>query len=566
MFLSIAVRMDTLVAENYLYDNAIHPQDLDGDRHVFRQKSITPIIDQQRGSGSYSTGRIVIDAQAFGNSSEYVDWANAYLSIPEVVTVSGVASATLTLAKSLNPNYLSAPKNNALIESVRIERGGETLVQESQNLAHLVNFTKHCTVTQESLEKDVGTTLYYPDSSGAWFTATGLTGTCNTSNSSAAIDADVASSYSEGFNSGLLKRQQASFPLNTLTNAFSSTTFQQNEMAPVQKVAKFTTIATTATPMSEIHRVRIVYLRDLSDLIAKMPLSRGVGFKLTLVVNQATSSIVLTPSSSVNPLSVTPVPTATTLVGGATCQPNMLCFGPKTLAGDYTATSYSGTVTITLTSAIDTSVDSRQQGCILYVPSYTIAPSYEAKLLANPVIHRSPYLVNSSVYQGMSSNAPINLQLFSAVTNPRALIVIPQYGQTAQGQVSQCSPTNPCPGTSDPTLSLTKTQIRLNSRAILPSPVNYGFTQFIENTSRIFAMNGGQSPVTSGIIDMSKFMQNYRYYAFDLGYLADDQRDVPQLISFESFNNSSVAIDLYVFVLYEKSVTFDLLKGTIDMK
>jgi hypothetical protein len=217
---------------------------------------------------------------------------------------------------------------------------------------------------------------------------------------------------------------------------------------------------------------------------------------------------------------------------------------------------------------LDTAVGvARQSGCIMYVPSYLLSEEYESKLLAHPIIHRSPFMITSSTYTNQIPNAPINLQLFSAVINPRALVIIPQFSQVTQTQPSQCSALNPSPGATDHLLSLTRLQVRINSKQLLPSSVNYGFQQFIENTSKIFSINGGQSSITSGKISLHDFIMNYRYYAFDLTpIVAEDQRDIPQLISFEAFNNSKVAIDLYVFVFSESSVTFDILKGSVDVK
>jgi hypothetical protein len=175
-------------------------------------------------------------------------------------------------------------------------------------------------------------------------------------------------------------------------------------------------------------------------------------------------------------------------------------------------------------------------------------------------------MVNSSVYTSNTANAPINLQLFSAISNPRALIIIPQFGQQTQTQASNASCHNPSPGVTDPQLSLTKLQIRVNSKALLPSPSNYAYQQFIDNTSRIFKLNGGQGAITSGIIDFEKFSNNYRYYAFDLtSTTTPDQRDIPQLITLEAYNNSKVLVDLYVYVLYEQTATFDVLKGSVDI-
>ena len=147
--------MDSLIAENFIYDSALDKSMPDSDRHVFSQKNITPIIDQGRGSGTYTNGKIIIDAQSFGNGSDYIDWKNAYVTLPYRVTVSDTASGSATIpSANLEPSLLTALKNECLVESIRVEMGGHSIVTESQNLSHLISFQKHCTVTQDQLNTD----------------------------------------------------------------------------------------------------------------------------------------------------------------------------------------------------------------------------------------------------------------------------------------------------------------------------------------------------------------------------------------------------------------------------
>lgn len=556
--------MDTLIAENYIYEQTLDKSMPDSDRAVFKQKNLTPFIDQARGATTYTNGKVIVDAQSFGNGAEVPDWANAYFVIPEVETLTATASAQITSLAGLPYNFMTAPKNNALIESFRAEQGGNVFVAECQNLAHIVNFTKHCTSSQDQIAKHAATTLYCPDSVGNWAAASSIAGVSNVGNN----PNGTVLSGAEQYNSGLLQRQKATYPLNSgIVSSFNSATTQANELAPYQSVTSSpTTINTTATTLSDIHRVRVVYLRDLSDYFAKHPLCRGVGYKFTLTVNQATSTMNYTLSSSTTPFSTLPTLTATSLVGPATCQPSMVCVGPNTIASTVTCASSSATLTLSLTSQIDTTANARQQGVMLYVPSYIPTEEYEAKLMASPQVYRTPFKITSSVFTNLTANAPINLQLFSAIANPRALVIVPQFSQTMQTQPSQCSPLNPSPACSDPTLSLTKNQIRVNAKTVLPAPQSYGFQQFLENTSRIFSVNGGMSSISSGVIDLWKFMNNYRYYAYDLSYLPEDQRDIPQLISFESFNNNSVAVDLYVYAISEQGAIFDMVKGGVELK
>ena len=555
--------LDSAVAENFLFDNTVAKNNLDANNYAVKSRNISPIIDQQRGNGDYKNGKIIIDAQSFGNSgSDLTAWSEAYITLPYRITLKASAGTTSTVATH-DQNMLTALKNNSLIESLKVEQAGRVIINETANLSHLINFIKHCTSTQESLETQTCVNAYYPDGEFSTSVSAGIKGVQNQSN--------LGNGANIKFNDGLYKRQRALYPLNSMgAGAFSSTTNQASEYSTFQSVATpvaSITGAAAAVNLSDIHFIAVIYLRDLSDYFAKHPLSRGLGYKITLGCNQAVSTI--TTASTTTPFGT--ILADTTLTAsvpntGSTVQPAMLTIGPNTINAPVvggTASVY----TFTLTSAIDTDTDNtRQQGVILNIPSYVLSEEYDAKLYQSPVIYRSPFLINSAVYTGCTFNNPINLQLFSAISNPRTLIVIPSYDSTAQGQTSPMSPFNTSPATTDVALSLTRIQLRVNSRPVLPSNSNYAFQQFIDNTSRIFGINGGESNVSSGVISLSKFMSNYRYYAFDLTQSVDpSQRDVPQLITFEGFNNSLVNVQLNVFVLYEVSASFDVIKGAVDI-
>lgn len=552
--------LDSFVAENYIFDSSIDKSTPDSNHYVVKQRNITPITDQQRGSGDYSSSRVIIDAQSFGNGSDYVDWKNAYITLPYRITLSAVAGTTSTVSGTYDHNMLTALKNHCLIENLRVEQAGRTIIQESNNLSQLINFVKHCTMTQDDIQTQTVQNAYYPDGAFTASTTASLQGVVN--NNNFGLNASTINKV----NDGLLKRQQALYPANQLGNsAFSVATNQANEFGVYQSVSSApSTINTTATNLSDIHFIAVLYLRDLSDYFAKHPISKGLGYKFTLVVNQCTSTASRTTTTT--PFNTAPTISASSLVGSSTAQPAMLCLGAGTLAGNSSITATSTTYDFTLTSRIDTTSDTRQNGVLMYVPSYVLSEEYENKYISSPVINRSPFMINSAVYTSQTANAPINLQLFNAIANPRALVIVPQYATASQTQASGASPHNSAPANTDPQLSLTKIQVRVNSRSLLPNPSNYSYQQFIDNTSRIFKLNGGESVITSGVIDLQKFTSNYRYYAFDLtSAVPPDQRDIPQLISFEAYNNSAVNCDLYVYVLYEQSASFDVLKGSVDI-
>jgi hypothetical protein len=570
--------MDSLVDINYIYDSTVDKSSLDANRLLIKQKNLTPVNDTQRSGSGYSGGKIIIDANSFGNSSDYIDWANAYITLPYRVSVEDTVAGDMGTVASANlePSLLVALKNNSLIESVRVEQNGRVIINETANLSHLINFVQHCTTTQDGVNTDTRPNAYYPDdfNQSSFFTA-GIAGVNNVKQSNPAVGA-TALGVNLNVNTGMLKRQYALFPPEDTT--LTTDAQKRLELISRQNVPAFPKRGTAGTiTLCDIQFIAVIYLRDLADYFKKHPISKGCSYKITLTINQATTTFTTT-SSTTTPFSTLPAISTSLAGSGSTVQPALLCAGPDTANASATwgtATTHTlrllsrvdQTYTVIGTDGATSTIDALQNGVIMYVPSYILSEEYESKLLSSPVITRNPYQVNGMTLTNLTANAPINAQLYGAVSNPRALIIIPQYSQdsSAQTQPSQMSPYNPSPAVSDPFLSLTRLQIRVNSKPILPAPISYGFDAFINNTSRIFKLNGGQTELTSGQIDYKKFVQNYRYYAFDLDLLDASQRDIPQLISLEAFNNSNVKIDLYIFCLYETTANFDLLRGSVDV-
>ena len=569
--------MDTLLQPTYVYEETLNKQPLDADSFLVKQKNLTPTIDQQKGVGAYTSGKVIIDAQNFGNGTDFIDWSNAYIALPYHFKVDLTTGDARTLGQ-YDPDMLVAPKNMSLVESIRVEQAGRTIVQESSNLSHLVNFIKHTTTSPNELHHQDSVLGYYPDGCDLTEQQTGIWGTYNNSNYLFDDVTDKPPVKGPAYNEGLYRRQLMLGCGNQFTNFVNPATGGLNEAAVYQEVTAGETATTVLTAsvaktISDQHFIAVIKLADLADYFKKHPLSK-CGYKITLTINQASTTMISqstefgsTPGVTLKPFDSGAYykPNPTTLYQNATVQPGMLCVGRLCYNSNVSLSGGTSICTLTLTSEVDTSVNTRQQGVILYTPSYTLSDSAESKLLSQPIINKQPFMFNSSVYTGLTAANNINLQLFSAITNPRLLVVIPQYASSAQGQGSQASVFNSCPGTTD-ALSLTRIQIRVNSKTILPAPTSYSFEQFIQNTSQVLSVNGGVGSFASGMIDIRKFSSNYRYYAFDLSLLPADQVDIPQLITFEGFNNSLVPVDLYVYCIYQTSATFDLLKGTVDVK
>lgn len=558
--------METKIADCYIYDSVVDHSVNDSNQTPFVKKNLNYVLDGQAGNSAYTSGQVIIDSSSLAaTGNTFQDWSNAYIVLPYNVKLECNASiattaAAPTVANMLN--FLTSCKNFSLIDSLTIEQNGRTVVSQTSNLSQLVNFKAHSTFSQDAIAKMGATLGYTPDSVGNWTYAAGVGGVDNSDNLMTTTSFNTA----ENYNSGLLARQQKFAPYT------STLTTLNKQIAEGDNIQLATAVMPTTAAnvvLSDHHFLATIRLKDLSDYFDKHPkLTRGVAYKIYLRVNQGVSTFTHNSPSTTTPFSTLGI-TAQSFnsIGGSLVQPAMVSVGPGTLSSILTWGSNAVTITansLKLTSQIDVGANAILNGVRLYVPSYDCAPESAAKLMRQPTI-KSPFFdIYSNVIQSQAAGSYINSQIASGISSPKALIVVPQIAQSVIGLNQQGSALDPSPATTMPQCSLTNTQIKVGSEYILPDRVNYDFVQFIENNAQLFGLNGNQrNDMSSGVVDFQKWRNNYRYYAYDLSRYLDSMDNLPRMITFESFNNSSVAVDLYVYVLWERNAEFDLSAGTL---
>lgn len=566
--------METKIIDNYLFDSVLDKRVGDSDKTPFTYKQLNWVVDQQVGSATYQSGQVIIDATSVANGGHTVDdWSDSYSVLPYNVKLEAtaqIASAdgSPTAATVMNLNFLTSLKNLSIIDSITIEQGGRTIVPQTSNLAQFVNFKLHSTMSQDSISKIGPSILYAPDSVGSYTTdiSTNKTlGCVNVKNN----PANSISTSVEAYNEGAFKRQKmlASYICDTTTS-----TLNKVEGGVLQTATGAVLTASAGTVVfSDIHLLAIIRHKDLCDFFEKhCKLTRGVGYKIYLRVNQGTTTFTHAQTSATTPFAAMSITAqAFTGVSNATCQPAMVHVGAGTLSANLT---YSNAVTISantlkLTTAVDVGNNARLNGVRMYVPSYELSPKAHEALLAQPPIS-TPFMdIYGDVIQNQAAGGPINRQIASGINSPKFLVLCPQIAHANGTFSSQASALNPCPGTTDPQLSLTNIQIKVGSKNILPDRVNYDFIQFLENTSQMFGLNANQTnELSSGVIDFFRFKHNMRYYVFDLSRYLDSQDNIPKMITLEATNNSNVAIDIYTFVGFQRQCEFDIAKGSIQVE
>lgn len=583
--------METKIRDNYVFESAMADVDQDNRKTPFLKKHLTYLVDNQAGNGSYTSGSVIFNAETIASPNTWLNWRDSVIEIPYVITLKA-ACATATNITLCN-NFMAGLKNHSLIDSITIQQGGRTIVSANSNLSHLVNWKAVNTYSQDYVAKNGATVNYAPDgvhwntltTGGLNYqpgTTTSLIGTWNTQNYPITSTTGATDKFdvSAQFNQGILTKGQNLAPtINGITSATQG--YLASELDPVNTVislastnaqqlnTKTVVISSTAANLFDMHFVATVRLSDLADYFDKhIELSRGVGYTISLGVNQATTTWVngatgTTPFASAGMPIVAPT---TVLSSKATVQPAFVVCGDNSTSAACTVNT-TDILTFTLVSAIDSTTNQRLSGCRLYIPGYDLEPSYEQELIAKHPQKPMPFFdYYASVVQNQGST--INAQIASGQANPKAIILMPQYSSAtastiSQGFNSQVSPFTTCPSVLDPLLSLQNVQIKVGSLPLIDDPVSYNFVQFLEHNSAILGLNGNETQaMSSGLINQANWRNLHRYYAYDLSRYPIENEDRAVQITLTANNYSGVNIDLYVFLLYaNNTIQVDLVRG-----
>jgi hypothetical protein len=208
------------------------------------------------------------------------------------------------------------------------------------------------------------------------------------------------------------------------------------------------------------------------------------------------------------------------------------------------------------------------RSCRLYVPLYSMAASYEEQYITmNPsktIVYRDIYS-----YTVPNQTQSVNQLLTNGLVAPKALVIIPILNKTGGNNATVAFDPVQSPFTSEPShpsygQALRELNVQLSGVNVFQQNEQYDYEAFINELSRINAINGGQtSGLTSGLIDEYRFSTLYRYYVCDLsrGYSSEDM--VPKSVQLSCIVASSKALDLYCFIEYERKISVDIRTGQV---
>jgi hypothetical protein len=572
-------------------------QEVEGSPSVFVKKDWLNILDNQ--NANYNSNQSVIDTSQLSNSNKWMSYREAYLSVPMLLSV---ATTNLAQAGGFTPatdatsaDYCIGLKNwfGQIIHSLTLDYNGTTIIQQTPWCNMWNSFKLMTSLSLGDVETQGATIGFFPDDPLSWTMIGGAgvstegSGVCNNTNLPSTANLTIFNRYrqTEG-NDGFLKRQRCinydpdataglnvgGAGLNTFASLMSASTTSQVWKSYISQKTNGVNAGNQGVFAISIQAT--IYLKHLHSFFAMCPLLKGAYMKMTLNLNNTSTSFVAGDDAAGNNSFIT-LGSTSNAVGGV-C-PIMIASGKagngsskSLLAGSYTANLSVGAKCLdpTISSVVNDGGVGRS--IYLYVPSYTFNPVFEQSYLSSPI--KSIQYTDIYQYQVLKvggSSGQINNLITNGIANIKSILVIPFFSTgTANsglptGMPVYQSPFDPagCCATS-PLTGLTNFNVVVSGQNTIYNTQRYAFEEFNNQFYGVNAVNGGMTDgLTSGLIDRLGFDMEYSYYYVDLSRMLPVEESVPKSVQLVGQNTSQKELDFWVFIEYGVSVDIDALTG-----
>ena len=572
----------------------------------------------------------------------------ADLSLLRPLTDAGASPAATATTSA---DYSIGLKNwfGQIIHSFTLDYNGTTIVQQTPYINMWNSFKLMTSLSLNDVSTQGATIGFFPDDPKTWGFYQLLTSSASTANGATVDSASgqgvvnnsnfnaftTVSGFYNSFNSmtgndGFLKRQQLiNYNESGLAGRGSSVVAGQSSstygsILPLSNGVNLlwkscisnrlnetitSTTAGGATYSAGIIQYSIiatVYLKHVHSFFNMCPLLKGVFMKLTLnlnntsstikVVGQATSataynifgmqcSSVSNPLGGVNPVMVSSGMTSNglstwmadtaTLTGATT---NSQC------VFQYIANISVGGKCLdqTLVGQGKTQETAMSKSVYLYVPAMTFNPTFEQAYLSNSV----KQIKYTDVYQyqilNVGANAQVNNLVTNGIANIKSVLVLPFFSTSGTKTASNRysienndnsgfingvnvfqSPFDPAgTGPTSPLCHLTNFNVQISGQNAIYNTQKYIYEEFNNQLYGQNAVNGGMTDgITSGLIDRTAFDMEYCYYYVNVERMLPVEMSVPKSVQILATNATVKILDLYVFVEYGVEIQIDALTG-----
>lgn len=507
-------------ADTVVYDESMS-HSADSEQVPFLKKELQYVIDQN-GSGDYSRNEAIFETINISNGAKWADFRDAFLSIPTVTVISRDAQPEPDhTAGGALPDGLRWKSGPVIIDSVMVQFGNNTVVQQRRGVSAWCSFKQHTTQSMDDVQTKGDSWSYFrPSNAWSWSDSRGLN--C----------AERAISHDEF----------TAYDANTAQVTGTTALFQANGGDSYEYDGSGTT-------KKHIYRKDIrIRLRDLL-LFDELPLLKGSNFKITLTFNQCES--------------VSDYADNAVLIGAADSLRGSMC--PVIRTNPTPGTAHTELISVKVGQ--NGIYKPQKSQCRLYVPSYTMSSEHELAYMGRGVQKVRYTDVFTNVLQNnLGGGASFSHLVSNSLSRMKRLIMVPmlaKHATNAGGRTPQQSPYTHEPSVCSP-CTIRDFNVKLSGNNVYNSPVQYKYESFLDELSGKFGVNGGRDDgITSGLINMRDYENNFGYIVVDLSRRLKYDDNTPLSLQIDGTVASPMALDFHLFVEFERDISIDITTGAM---
>jgi hypothetical protein len=321
-------------------------------------------------------------------------------------------------------------------------------------------------------------------------------------------------------------------------------------------------------------------LKDLGDFFQQIPLVKGGTFRIRLTTNQCITNFTIAKATYAGTAGVpTTYPTltvnSTTVTAGLTCPLQIASAGLGQGCSALPADTYNLSVSIyrnnNSTQTTVQNVSNPLSSIRLYVPVYTFNPIVESNYIT---MNSQRKILYNDIFQyqftGIGAGSSFNFLVSNGIPNIQTVVVVPFISQASSNGTNGTIGTllSPCcnSGASPDPLQITNFQIQISGQNLFMENEYYDFQQFMEELRSVNQLNGSiTTGLTSGLINEFQFSRGMRYYVGNASRILPSEKGVTRAVNITGLNSSLLAMDIYVFVVFQKSITINCATGQVLM-
>jgi hypothetical protein len=523
----------------------------------------------------YDQGTSIIETTSLSNNDKFLDYNAGYLTVPILITLTNNTTAAglsnpTNLRKSLGfkQSFLS------MINSITVDLNGQSMVQQNQLIDIYNNFRL---LTNESwTSKNRWSTIgFYPDlvSEGGLSTTNNQFAPANTT----ANNSDTNEGLTERLS--YINLDATGLSLGDVDSSVSKLILDEKiKQLYLSHISKTGVgVDDVSSPFVQYSVKATIMLKDIHPLFESMPISKSLNFKIQIFWNNST-------------FTATHVAGVAAVVADAATNTDAVAAIPagwSSQSSQYRA--YNGTVPVmlnnwttgftgseenmTLRTSIyvgDTCYDSTQKsvaptilsGAVgkqveLYVPAYQMLVDVDRDYSNghNKIITYNDYYQFS--LKGVAAGGTFNHLVSNGISNLKACLIVPMLS-SLNNNVNVFDD-----GLPQSFAHISQFNIMVGGSNVLHQDSRYGYQQFNNEFFNEFGINGNQSPgIGSGLIDFKSWVKKPFYYV-NCSRVPEEQQMTYRSLQITGTNSSALPMDYYIFAIYEKNFSLDIISGVI---